>query len=117
MSHQASRTGTGAPKEARQRKLRATIDHRFFPHIVDLIFSHLTYPGLVVCAQTSKSWKEKSTPSLLKHVAVFECGQTVVVKSRNVRWPNLSVQLIVAERSNFDALRCVINTPTIVDLT
>lgn len=96
---------------------KVLLDHRFFPHVVDLIFSHLTYPGLVACSRASRAWREKAKPRLLEHIAIFECEDNViVVNSRDLEWPNLSTRLIVAERSNLGALRCVIDIPKTVDI-
>lgn len=93
------------------------IDHKFFPHIVDLIFSHLTYPGLVACARSSKIWKEKVKARLLQHVAIFECDNNIVViYSRHASWPDITTRLIAAEQSNYAAFKCVIETSKTVDI-
>lgn len=76
-----------------------TIDHRFFPHIIDRIFSFLSYPGLIVCTRVCREWREKTTP-FYKHVAIFEHGDDgnnrTVVRSRDHSYPDHSAVLMDA---------------------
>lgn len=51
---------------------RITIDHRFFPHIIDLVFSSLSYRGLTSWSKACTEWRERVRPLLLNHVAICE---------------------------------------------
>lgn len=92
------------------------LDHRFYPHIVDLIFSSLSYTGLVACSAVCKEWRVQLRPHLFKHVAVFEsvfCDETVVVRSRNLKRPQISAVLTASHPANVDALRNVQGCQTV----
>lgn len=74
-----------------------TIDHRSFPHIIDLIFASLTLPGLVAWSRACTEWRERVRPLLLKHVAIFEdmnCD-SIIVRSHDIAWPKHSIVLAV----------------------
>lgn len=81
-----------------QRKAAVAIDHRFFPHIVDLIFASLLYPGLVICSQACREWRERAR-SMHNHIAIFEkgnegIGTPTVIRSRSIDWPGMSAVLV-----------------------
>ncbi|EJT49747.1 hypothetical protein A1Q1_01103 [Trichosporon asahii var. asahii CBS 2479] len=89
--------------------VRVTIDHCSFPHIIDVIFASLSYPGLIRCAQVCKEWREKARPLLFKHVAIYEdtSRNSTVIRSRDVAWSNESIILATAPSTKTNALSLV----------
>ena len=69
------------------------IDHLYFPHIIDLIWSYMDYPAVVACAKSSRLWGERAM-DYVPHVALieFEDG-SVVLRSRDLEWPEASAIL------------------------
>lgn len=67
------------------------LDHRYFPHIIDLIWSYLDYPAIVACAKTGSLWREKAM-DYVDHVALFEFEDgSVILRSRSLDWPESAV--------------------------
>lgn len=101
------------PSNLPQARPAVVIDHRFFPHIIDLIISFLSYPGLIHCSIVCKSWRKDAHRRLIRHVAVFEYeeaeayepgAEPVLVRSRNLDWPAASTTLIDTFKGDFSTL-------------
>lgn len=104
-------------KSTSNNEPRITIDHRFFPHIIDIILASLSYPGLVACASACKEWRGRLRSRLFKHVAVFEStlnDETTVIRSRDPSWPDKSAVLVVSDPANVHDFREVYHS-SIVD--
>lgn len=118
------------------------IDHRFFPHIVDLVLSFLNYPGLIHCTAVCKSWRARAQARLFDHVAVFEyrneeqsenkgledaesmkgekskevcTTEQVLVRSRNLKWPDASIKLIAVNSNDIHSMDRVYRNAAVVD--
>lgn len=95
------------------------IDHRFFPHIIDLIWSFMPYPSLVVATMVCKSWRKDSIKLLFEHVAVMECnrhGCDIIIRSRNTSWPERTALLIKAAREDVHEFEDIFNLTKVIDL-
>lgn len=63
---------------------KVLLDHRYFPHIIDLIWRYMTFPSLIPSSHVSIAWRRKARPKLLKHVAMFNHRRgPVTVRGRN----------------------------------
>lgn len=87
------------------RNHSGTIDHRFFPHIIDLIWSYMPYPSLVMATMVCKAWCEDAKKRLLElgHVSVMEGDNTdyaITIRSRNTAWPDHSSLLATAKEKD-----------------
>lgn len=102
------KSGVIIDHQPNDRSAIVTIDHRYFPHIIDLILSFLSYPGLIRCSGVCRSWRERVLSRLFDHVALFEPGQDgglTEVWSRNLDWPNMTTNLIWADSHNPNAFQ------------
>lgn len=55
------------------------IDYVAYPHIIDSIFAHAPYGGLVALRATCRSWRDASDRRLVRHLALVK-GYSVVSK-------------------------------------
>lgn len=74
------------------------IDHLAYPHIIDLIWDHMSYPALIAASQTCRAWRDRCAPVLAQHVSIRKAGGsglecTLIVSSRDLQFPDLSVEL------------------------
>lgn len=71
-----------------------TLDHLYFPHIIDRIWDFMPYPSLVVSSKVNQRWHDQAGLRLRDHVAVFHYeGQPLVYRSRNVEYPEFSAPI------------------------
>lgn len=63
------------------RESDAALDHRFYPHIVDLVFDYCAASAsagdrssLLLWRRVSKHWSERADAVLFRHVTLAECG-------------------------------------------
>lgn len=102
----ATTTALAAPNPATSD--RVLLDHRYFPHIIDLMLDMTTHSTLLVCAKVCRSWKLKAEWRLAKHVSVFRAlncstGEyEYVFKSRDFNDAHGSVELWRNTRSGED---------------
>lgn len=107
------------PAHQKSRGEGIVIDHRFFPHIIDLIWSFMPYPSLVVATMVCKTWREDSIKRLFEHVTVRECDgddNDIVIRSRNTLWPQYSAVLIKTGKDDVDDLEDIVTLTEVVDL-
>lgn len=93
------------------------IDHRYFPHIIDLIWSYMPYPSLVACANACRLWRARMREHW-EHCAliVYEDG-SVVERSQSLDYPAVSAILSSAQSVDESTLTDdVINSCTITDI-
>lgn len=110
-----SQLSSKAPIDSGRYEASSLLDHRYFPHIIDLIFASMPYPGLVNCASVCKAWREKAEPYLLSHVAIFENEDNdVVIRSRDMGWPDKS-SLVIADSFMYIGVLRRVRRASIVD--
>lgn len=63
-----------------------TIDHRYYPHIIDLIWVHLDYDGHKAVRSTCKAWKKRA--DRIEHMWVVQKGNTLEIRKRDSREPD-----------------------------
>lgn len=87
----------------------APLDHRSFPHIVDLIWDLMPHASLVVCAKTCRSWKKTAESRLFNHIAFFQPDKnTAEFRSRGLNSTDNSVVLYQNTGSyGYGRVRCI----------
>lgn len=69
-----------------------TINHRYFPHIIDNIWSHLDYAGLCAASTASREWNKRARPFVLKHISLAPYGDYgLALRSRNLRYQDTAL--------------------------
>lgn len=56
------------------------IDHRFYPHILDLIISFLPYPSLLTFRAIARSYRDKIDKNLFRHIRIQAIDHTRAVQ-------------------------------------
>lgn len=76
----------------------SSINHLAYPHIIDRVWAHMSYPALVAASQTCRAWRQRSVPLLAHHISVRrgrgrgpDCE--LIVCSRNLCFPKLSAEI------------------------
>lgn len=81
MSSPQSESLTSAAGSAVSSGSNAALDHRFYPHIVDLVFDFCAasassgdWAALLLWRQVSRQWSERADGALFAHVSLSSCG-------------------------------------------